>query len=73
MSWIWMNIPLCVLAVAFTVGLPAWVIWKHPDEGDPRAAQAAAKESQERTAAAAPRQQIPVQSGNAGLRAAQIS
>jgi hypothetical protein len=53
MSWIWMNVPLCVFAVAFTVGLPAWLIWKHPDEGDPRAAQAAAKRSQERTAAAA--------------------
>jgi hypothetical protein len=53
MSWIWMNVPLCVLAVAFTVGLPAWLIWKHPDEGDTRAAHTAAKQSRERTAAAA--------------------
>jgi hypothetical protein len=31
MTWIWLNMPLAVLMVAFTVGLPLWVIIKHPE------------------------------------------
>jgi hypothetical protein len=31
MSWIWLNIPFAVVIVAFTVGLPLWVIVKHPE------------------------------------------
>ena len=31
MSWIWLNFPLAVVMVAFTVGLPLWLIVKHPD------------------------------------------
>lgn len=33
MSWMLMNIPLGALMVAFTVGLPVWVMLKYP-EGD---------------------------------------
>ena len=33
MSWIWLNIPLAVVMVAFTVGLPLWLIVKHPEGG----------------------------------------
>jgi len=33
MSWIWLNIPLAVVMIAFTVGLPLWVIVKHPEGG----------------------------------------
>lgn len=33
MSWMLMNIPLAALMVAFTVGVPAWVMLKYP-EGD---------------------------------------
>jgi hypothetical protein len=41
MTWIWLNMPLAVLMVAFTVGLPLWVIIKHPEGGasDASAAQ----------------------------------
>ena len=41
MTWIWLNMPLAVLFVAFTVGLPLWVIVKHPEGGatDTSAAQ----------------------------------
>jgi hypothetical protein len=53
MSWIWMTIPLCVLMVAFTVGLPVWVMLKYPDDADPLAAQTAAARPREHVAAAA--------------------
>ena len=33
MNWILLNIPLAALMVAFTVGLPLWVMLKYP-EGD---------------------------------------
>ena len=33
MSWILLNIPVAVVMVAFTVGLPLWVIVKHPEGG----------------------------------------
>jgi hypothetical protein len=39
MSWIWLNIPLCVLVVAFTVGLPAWIIAKYPDDDTDKTGQ----------------------------------
>jgi hypothetical protein len=53
MSWIWMNLPLCVLMVAFTVGLPVWVMLKYPDDADPKAAQTAAERPREHVAGAA--------------------
>lgn len=30
MTWIWLNVPLAVIFTAFAVGLPLWVILKHP-------------------------------------------
>jgi hypothetical protein len=35
MNWILLNIPLGALMVGFTVGLPLWVMLKHPDGDDP--------------------------------------
>jgi hypothetical protein len=52
MSWIWMNIPLSVLAVAFTVGLPTWVLLKYPD-AEPSSAHTEAQHAHERIASAA--------------------
>ena len=34
-AWILLNIPLAALMLAFTVGLPLWVIFKHPEENRP--------------------------------------
>jgi hypothetical protein len=34
MNWILLNIPLGALMVAFTVGLPLWVMVKYPDGDD---------------------------------------
>jgi hypothetical protein len=35
MAWILLNVPLAVLMLAFTVGLPLWVMFKHPEENRP--------------------------------------
>jgi hypothetical protein len=43
MNSILLNIPLGVAMVAFTVGLPAWVMWKFPEGNDNSAAQLAAQ------------------------------
>lgn len=56
MSWIWLNIPLCVLAVVFTVGLPLWVMLKYPDDADTSVAQTAAPRPREHAVAAEVRQ-----------------
>ncbi len=32
MSWIWLNIPACVVAIAVTVGIPMRVIMKPPEK-----------------------------------------
>jgi hypothetical protein len=42
MSWILLNIPLGALMVAFTVGLPLWVMLKYPEGDDTAIAHAAA-------------------------------
>lgn len=44
MSWIWLNIPLALVMVAFTVGLPLWVIVKHPEGGVDSRAQVTPRE-----------------------------
>jgi hypothetical protein len=31
MAWLWVNIPLMVLFVALWVGIPTWLVLKHPD------------------------------------------
>ena len=33
MSWFWMNIPLAVAFFAVWVGIPMWLVLKHPDRG----------------------------------------
>jgi hypothetical protein len=31
MTWLWVNVPLMVLFVALWVGVPTWLVLKHPD------------------------------------------
>ena len=31
MIWLWVNVPLMVLFVALWVGIPTWLVLKHPD------------------------------------------
>jgi hypothetical protein len=33
MSWFWMNMPLAVAFFAVWVGVPMWLILRHPDRG----------------------------------------
>jgi hypothetical protein len=33
MSWFWMNIPLAAAFFGVWVGVPLWLILKHPDRG----------------------------------------
>ncbi len=42
MNWILLNIPLGALMVAFTVGLPLWVMLKYPEGDDTAIAHATA-------------------------------
>jgi hypothetical protein len=30
--WVWLNIPLMVLVFAAVVGIPYWLVLRHPDE-----------------------------------------
>jgi hypothetical protein len=32
MTWLWVNVPLMVLFIALWVGIPTWLVLKHPDE-----------------------------------------
>jgi hypothetical protein len=32
MTWLWINVPLMVLFVALWVGIPTWLVLKHPDK-----------------------------------------
>ena len=32
MTWLWDNVPLMVLFVALWVGIPTWLVLKHPDK-----------------------------------------
>ena len=32
MTWLWANVPLMVLFVALWVGIPTWLVLKHPDK-----------------------------------------
>ena len=32
MTWLWVNAPLAVLFIALWVGIPTWLVLKHPDE-----------------------------------------
>jgi len=31
MTWLWVNVPLMVVFVALWVGIPTWLVLKHPD------------------------------------------
>ena len=31
MTWLWVNVPLMVLFVGLWVGIPTWLVLKHPD------------------------------------------
>ena len=37
MTWLWANVPLMVLFVALWVGIPTWLVLKHPDKKPARA------------------------------------
>lgn len=39
-SWLWVDIPLCVLIFLAVCGIPLWMVFKHPDHGPHRAGQA---------------------------------
>ena len=44
MSWFWLNMPLAVAFFAIWVGVPMWLILRHPDRGPaPATAQAPAQ------------------------------
>ncbi|HZV26936.1 MAG TPA: hypothetical protein VFG00_11675 [Acidothermaceae bacterium] len=53
MNWILMNIPLGIVMVAFAAGLPAWVMWKFPDEDSKSVLTAAALHTSGHAATAA--------------------
>jgi hypothetical protein len=33
MSWFWLNIPLCAAFFAAVVGIPLWMVLRHPNWG----------------------------------------
>jgi hypothetical protein len=34
--WMWLNIPLMILVIAAVVGIPYWLVLRHPDQDAPR-------------------------------------
>jgi hypothetical protein len=32
-AWFWLNIPLCAVIFSAVVGIPLWLVIKHPDTG----------------------------------------
>jgi hypothetical protein len=32
-TWFWLNIPLCAVIFSAVVGIPLWMVIKHPDTG----------------------------------------
>ena len=49
MNWILLNIPLGILMVAFTLGLPLWITLKFVEGEDDATAHPAALRTRERT------------------------
>jgi hypothetical protein len=43
MTWLFLNIPLMVLFVAMWVGIPTWLVLKHPDRNPETAAAPAVR------------------------------
>ncbi len=40
MNWLWLNIPMGVLAFLAIAGIPMWLVLRHPDERPGQAATA---------------------------------
>ena len=38
MSWFWLNMPLAAAFFGAWVGVPLWLVFKHPDRGHERRA-----------------------------------
>ena len=32
-TWLWIDLPLCVLLFLAVSGIPLWMVFKHPDTG----------------------------------------
>lgn len=35
MNWLWLNIPLMAVFFMAMTGIPLWLVFKHPDDGQP--------------------------------------
>jgi hypothetical protein len=33
-AWFWINIPLCIVLYSAVVGIPLWMVFRHPDTGE---------------------------------------
>jgi hypothetical protein len=53
MTWLLLNIPLAALFFALWVGIPLWMVFKHPDTGPAPAAEPAVTRLPERHGAGA--------------------
>ena len=49
-TWFWLNIPLAAVIFLAVVGVPLWMVFKHPDTGQ-EIAEAAARHRARRQAA----------------------
>ena len=63
---LWMNIPLAMLFFALWVGIPMWMIYRHPDR-HPRETRALPAYLRQRTSAGPAAQRVPATDG-AGRR-----
>jgi len=69
MSWVWLNIPLGVMVVLAIVGVPIWLVLKHPDARPERAAAVrpdlagAAQPTRDRAYQRAPAARLPLRAG----------
>jgi hypothetical protein len=49
-TWFWLNIPLAAVIFAAIVGVPLWLVFKHPDTGEEIAEAAARHRARHRAA-----------------------
>jgi hypothetical protein len=61
MSWFWLNIPLCAVIFSVVVGVPLWMVIKHPDTAASYARQDAPARP---LAARVPRQRAAAEAGH---------
>jgi hypothetical protein len=33
-AWFWINIPICLVLYSAVVGIPLWMVSRHPDTGE---------------------------------------